>query len=143
VTAMNMSQMIHLIARESPADSKELSLLNADSPREQTFPGAARDLDAPSMAAPLPAPRTTVMLSVSLNVKSEREVQGVGGWLSLLSVAGRRLFLATHRTGCALVLVFSLSAVSGVSPVSSRGGSKTYNYSRYWPTIGVTLTRWK
>lgn len=46
MTTTNMLQIIHLIEHEYPADSNEFSLLHANSPREQTFPGSAGDLDA-------------------------------------------------------------------------------------------------
>ena len=66
VTTTNMLQMIHLIEREYPAYSNEFSLLHANSPREQTFPGSAMDLDAPSVAADAhTSPRTTVLMYAS------------------------------------------------------------------------------
>jgi hypothetical protein len=69
-----MSQIIHLIAHESSADSKEFSLLNGNN---QTGTNISRLRYNTCLVPTLHcASHNYVVVGFSLNVKSEREAQG-------------------------------------------------------------------
>ena len=101
-----------------------------------TFPGAARDIEAPSVAADTPSSASAQLCGCLSLVECGERMEG-GWWLVRLSVAGCRL-CATHWPGCMLAFGVAFQTCFGRVPsVCSHGGHKTYSYSMYWPT------RWK